>query len=136
MAEPVSGALKERPLSPHLSVYKLIPTMMMSIFHRITGVALYAGPLLVAWWLIATAMGPEAYGTFAAVAGSPIGIIVLIGFTWALLHHMLGGLRHFLWDTGRGLEKTTATSLAIATIVLSLALTLILWAGFFLMGGA
>ena len=136
MAESSTGALKERPLSPHLSIYKPIPTMVMSILHRISGVALYGGTLLLAWWLIATASGPQAYDTFAAVAGSPIGIIILIGFTWALIHHMLGGLRHFLWDTGRGLEKATATRLAILTIVLSLALTAILWAGYFLLGGA
>lgn len=122
-----SDGLKPRPLSPHLSIYKPIPTMMMSIAHRITGVALYAGTLLVAWWLIATAMGPGAYDTAVWFFASPIGIIILLGYTWALLHHLLGGIRHFIWDTGRGLEKNTARKIAVSTLIGSLLLTALLW---------
>src|ERR1700722_19197173 len=92
-----------RPLSPHLSTYRLTLTMAMSIVHRITGGALYVGSLLLAWWLLAAASGPNAYATFQSVASSFIGRIVLFGYTWALIHHMLGGGRHLIWDTGRGL---------------------------------
>ena len=77
-------------------------TMMMSIVHRMTGIALYAGSLLLAWWLLAVASGPNAYATFQSVASSFIGRVVLFGYTWALIHHMLGGLRHLIWDTGHG----------------------------------
>lgn len=119
--------LKERPLSPHLSVYKPIPTMVMSIFHRITGVALYGGMIIFTLWLVSIAVGGPAYEFATWFFNSIIGVIILIGFTWALLHHLLGGLRHFLWDTGRGLEKQTATRLAILTIVGSLGLTLVFW---------
>ena len=134
MGNATNAPLKERPLSPHLSIYKPIPTMVMSILHRLTGVALYAGTLLVALWLVATAIGPDAYETASWFFASPIGIIVLIGYTWALLHHMLGGLRHFIWDTGRMLEPQTATALAIATIVGSLALTALIWIAAFFWG--
>lgn len=116
-----------RPLSPHLSVYRFVPTMAMSILHRITGTALYAGTLLVVWWLVAAASGPEAFATAAGFFGSILGRLILFGYSWALLHHMLGGLRHFVWDTGHGLGKDTSTMLALATLGGSLALTAILW---------
>src|SRR5579871_4098332 len=91
----------ERPLSPHLQIYRPMLTMMMSIVHRITGAALYVGTLLLAWWLLAAASGPNAYATFQAVASSFIGRVVLLGYTWALVH-MLGGIRHLIWDSGHG----------------------------------
>jgi succinate dehydrogenase / fumarate reductase, cytochrome b subunit len=94
----MANAAQNRPLSPHLQIYKPIPTMMASIIHRITGGALYFGTLLVAWWLIAIASGEPYYATAQAVFGSIIGRIVLFGYTWALIHHMLGGLRHLMWD--------------------------------------
>src|SRR3954464_10594105 len=93
-----------RPLSPHMSIYRWPITMAMSIFHRVTGGALYFGMLLVAWWLIAVASGPNAYATFQSVASSWIGRLILFGYPWALLHHMLGGMRHLIWDTIHGLE--------------------------------
>ena len=116
-----------RPLSPHLQIYKLIPTMAMSIVHRITGAALYFGTLLVAWWLIAAASGPGYFDFVNGFFGSWFGILVLFGYTWALIHHMLGGLRHFVWDMGYLFEKHTATRLAYATITASVALTLVIW---------
>ena len=118
-----------RPLSPHLSIYRFRPTMAMSILHRITGSALYVGTLLFVWWLVAAASGPEAFSYASAFFGSIIGRIILFGYTWALLHHMFGGIRHLIWDTGIGLSKETSTKLAQATLVASLALTLILWVG-------
>jgi succinate dehydrogenase / fumarate reductase cytochrome b subunit len=122
-----SPAKSDRPLSPHLQIYKPIPTMMMSIVHRITGVALYVGTILVAWWLIAAASGPDYFAVANGFFGSWFGILVLFGYTWALIHHMLGGLRHFAWDLGYLFEKHTATKLAYATITASVALTLVIW---------
>jgi succinate dehydrogenase / fumarate reductase, cytochrome b subunit len=125
----------ERPLSPHLQIYRLTLTMMMSIAHRITGIALYFGTLLLAWWLNAAA-GPNGYGKFQAFAGSWIGRIILFGYTWALIHHMLGGIRHLIWDTGRGLGPNEREWLAAATIIGSIAITIILWiVGLLAMGG-
>ncbi|XYK82780.1 MAG: succinate dehydrogenase, cytochrome b556 subunit [Labrenzia sp.] len=116
-----------RPLSPHLQIYKPILTMVMSILHRITGAALYFGTILLAWWLIAAAAGPGYFDFVNAIYGSIIGRLVLFGFTWALVHHMLGGIRHFIWDMGAGFEKDTREWLAKATIIGSVSLTLILW---------
>lgn len=116
-----------RPLSPHLTIYKPIPTMVMSIFHRITGAALYAGTLLLAWWLFAAASGPAYFEWVNELFGSLLGRLVLFLYTWALIHHMLGGLRHLYWDTGRGFDKSTSTKFAYATIIGSVGLTLIAW---------
>ena len=116
-----------RPLSPHLQIYKPIPTMMMSIAHRITGVALYGGMILLAWWLFAAASGPATFGFVASVVESWFGRIVLFGFTWALMHHMLGGIRHFIWDMGYLFDKDSATRLAWATLAGSIILTILIW---------
>jgi succinate dehydrogenase / fumarate reductase cytochrome b subunit len=111
-------------------------TYVMSGLHRITGAALYFGMLLVAWWLVAAAAGPNAYANFEWFIGSWIGRLVLLGYTWALLHHMLGGIRHLIWDTIHGFEPAEREMLALATIVGSIALTLILWViGYLVMGG-
>src|SRR5271169_6259674 len=91
-----------RPLSPHLQIYRWPVTMATSITHRATGVALSAGTLLLAWWLIATASGPEAFATFQNLAANPIGEIVLLGFVWSLAFHLLNGIRHLAWDLGYG----------------------------------
>jgi succinate dehydrogenase / fumarate reductase, cytochrome b subunit len=126
----------ERPLSPHLTIYRPMLSMMMSIVHRITGAALYVGTLLLVWWLLAAASGPAAYATFQSVAASFIGRIVLFGYTWALLHHMLGGVRHLIWDTGRGFSAAEREWLVRANLVGSIALTIILWVvGGYLIGG-
>jgi succinate dehydrogenase / fumarate reductase cytochrome b subunit len=99
----------------------------MSIVHRITGAALYVGILLLVWWLLAVASGPDAYATVSAVLGSWFGLLVLFGFTWALLHHALGGIRHFIWDLGHGYDPVWRNRLAWWTLFGSIALTLILW---------
>lgn len=131
-----TGARRARPISPHLQIYKPMLTMMMSIVHRITGAGLYFGTLLLAWWLIAAASGPNAYANFEWFIGSFIGRLVLFGYTWALLHHMLGGIRHLIWDTGRGFEPNEREMLALATIVGSVALTILVWiVGYLAMGG-
>ena len=86
----------ERPISPHLTIYRPMLTMMMSIVHRITGGALFFGTLLLCWWLLAAASGPTAYAKVQAFMGSIIGSLILFGYTWALIHHMLGGIRHLI----------------------------------------
>ncbi len=130
----MSDAPSPRPLSPHLSIYKFRPTMVMSILHRITGGALYVGTLFFVWWLVAAASGPEAFSYASAFFGSLVGQLILFGYTWALLHHMFGGIRHLIWDTGHGLGKETSTLLAQATLVASIAVTLILWVGILIFG--
>ena len=122
-----SNVRNNRPLSPHLQIYKPIPTMVASIVHRITGVALYFGTLLVAWWLIAAAIGADYFDFVQMVMGSIVGRLVLFGFTWALLHHMIGGIRHLIWDTGAMFDKHTSTKMAKISIVLSVALTILVW---------
>ncbi|MCM2293419.1 succinate dehydrogenase, cytochrome b556 subunit [Allorhizobium sp. BGMRC 0089] len=123
----MANVTKQRPLSPHLQIYKFIPTMAMSIIHRITGGALYVGTLLVAWWLIAASVGADYYNYVSWFMGTFIGRIVLFGFSWALIHHMLGGMRHFMWDLGYGLEKHFNTRLAKGLIVVSAGLTVLVW---------
>jgi succinate dehydrogenase / fumarate reductase cytochrome b subunit len=118
----------ERPLSPHLSIYRLQINMVMSIVHRLTGAALYVGTLLLAAWLVAAAMGESQFQLVSGLFGHPLGKLVLGGYTWALAHHMLGGMRHLLWDTGRGLEIRQVNALSWLTLLGSFALTLALWA--------
>jgi succinate dehydrogenase / fumarate reductase cytochrome b subunit len=131
-----SPATRQRPLSPHLTVYRWPITMTMSILHRVTGGALYFGTLLVAWWLIAASISEEYFNFVSWLYGSWFGRLVLFGYTWALMHHMLGGLRHLIWDTGVGLEKHTASKIAWATVAGSIALTVLIWiAGYAARGG-
>ncbi|RCS22402.1 succinate dehydrogenase, cytochrome b556 subunit [Phyllobacterium salinisoli] len=126
-------ATRQRPLSPHISVYKWPITMTMSILHRVTGGALYFGTLLVALWLVAAATSEDTFNLVNAFFGSWFGRLVLFGYTWALLHHMLGGIRHLIWDTGAGLEKHTASKIAWVTVIASVTLTLLVWiAGYLL----
>lgn len=126
----------ERPLSPHLSIYKPTLTMMMSIVHRITGAALFFGTLLMTWWLLAAASGPTAYAKVQAFTGSILGMLILFGYTWALIHHMLGGIRHLIWDTGRGFGPVEREWLTLASLIASVGLTLLIWiVGFIFIGG-
>jgi succinate dehydrogenase / fumarate reductase cytochrome b subunit len=117
----------ERPLSPHLQIYRWPVTMAVSIFHRITGAALYFGMLLLLWWFVAAAYSDRAFDMAQGVMGNWFGQLILIGFTWALVFHLLGGIRHLLWDTGHGLKLKTADALAWINIAGSIALTLLLW---------
>ena len=122
-----SEAKPGRPLSPHLQIYRWPITMTMSILHRVTGGALYVGTLLLAWWLIAAAAGPAYFDVANAVFGSWIGRLVLFGYSWALIHHLLGGLRHFVWDVGAGFSKSARDNLAYANIIASAILTVVVW---------
>lgn len=136
MADTKSPAGRERPLSPHLQIYKPTLTMLMSIAHRITGAALYFGTLLLVWWLIAAAAGPNAYGAVQWFMETLVGRLILFGYTWALIHHGLGGIRHLIWDAGYGYGPTEREWLTVATLIGSVGLTIILWfVGYLMMGG-
>ena len=110
--------------------------MTMSIIHRITGGALYFGTLLVAVWLMAAASSQGAFDWVNWAFGTWLGRLILFGYTWALMHHMLGGIRHFVWDTGAGLEKHTASKIAWATLAGSVVLTLLIWVAGYMARGA
>lgn len=126
-----------RPLSPHLQVYKPQITSVLSILHRITGVGLGLGTLLLAWWLIAAAAGPEAFATAQSFLGSIIGRLLLLGFTVALFYHLTNGIRHLVWDAGYGFELKTVTASGWTVIAATVVLTLIAWvAGYAMRGGA
>lgn len=124
----------DRPLSPFLT-YRWTLTMAMSIVHRITGIALYVGTLLLAWWLLATASGPAAYAAIQSFTSSLIGRVIVFGYTWALLHHMLGGIRHLIWDLGYGFGPSEREWLTRAALIGSITLTILLWIIAFALGG-
>jgi len=125
----------ERPLSPHLQIYKPQITMVTSITHRITGVALAGGTLLLTWWLIAAAAGPDAYATVNGFMESWFGRLVLFGFTWALFFHLCNGIRHLFWDAGKGFELPAMRKSGMAAIIMSVVLTLLTWVVAYSMGG-
>ena len=126
----------ERPLSPHLQVYRPLFTMMMSIVHRITGVGIIFSVVLLLWWLVAAASGPAYFdfvnGLFASIPGR----LVLLGSTWAAIHHALGGIRHFIWDTGRGMGERERELLAWLSLIAGVVLTLIVWVIAYMLRGA
>ncbi|MEZ5775969.1 MAG: succinate dehydrogenase, cytochrome b556 subunit [Hyphomicrobiaceae bacterium] len=126
----------ERPLSPHLQIYRRRINMVMSILHRITGMALTLGSLLLAWWLVAVASGPDYYNYVSGITGSWLGRLVLLGFTWALVNHMLGGVRHLIWDTGAQLDIKSADRLCWISAILSVVLTAAIWIGAYWYKGA
>lgn len=123
-----------RPLSPHLQVYRFMLTMALSIVHRMTGAGLYFGTPLLIYWLYAVAMGPEAYAFAMQIFGSLPGQLVLFGFTWAVVHHALGGLRHLVWDTGRGFNLITVETSARLLVAASVTITLAIWASAYFLG--
>ena len=118
---------RERPLSPHLSIYRPIVTMVMSIMHRVTGMMNIAGLVLVVGYIVALASGPEAYAWASGIYSSWVGRIILVAFTWSLVHHMFGGFRHFVWDTGRG-QGEVRYQLTWLNLVGSILVTAVLWA--------
>ncbi len=119
-----------RPLSPHLGVYKFMYTMSLSILHRLTGIAASVGFLLFAWWLMALATGHDAYQRVMDLLLSPVGKLLLVGFTFAFIYHFCNGIRHLVWDTGRGLERAQARRSGALVVVASLVITaLVVWQG-------
>ena len=126
---------RERPLSPHLSVWRWGPGMAASIFHRVSGGALtVAGLAVLTWWLLALAGGSDSYGDFAAIAQTWVGIVVLVGLTWAFFQHLLSGIRHLIMDTGENFELRANNNGAILTFVGAVVLTAVLW--FYILGVA
>ncbi|HEX4118375.1 MAG TPA: succinate dehydrogenase, cytochrome b556 subunit [Rhizomicrobium sp.] len=109
-------------MSPHLTIYRWQVTMLASITHRVTGAGLGLGALVLVWWLVAISNGPEGYENFMSYAGTPLGLLILLGFIWALAFHFLNGIRHLAWDLGYGFEKRTATQTGSLVYVLSVAL--------------
>jgi succinate dehydrogenase / fumarate reductase cytochrome b subunit len=127
----------KRPLSPHLQVYRWGLHMFLSILHRGTGVALGAGVLMLAWWAIALANGPEAYDQVRACMGSILGRLVLFGFTFALMLHLCNGIRHLVWDAGDGFDLATVRKSNWLVIVGAGVLTLAAWVwGYCMLAGA
>lgn len=122
---------RSRPMSPHLQVYRLPLTALMSVTHRATGTGLGLGCLLLAYWLGSAAYGPEAYARAQSFIGSWFGVLLLLGFSASLFYHLCNGVRHLLWDIGWGFEKQQYTSSGYATILIAVVLTAVTWlAGF------
>jgi len=119
--------MRERPLSPHLQVYRWQITMTMSILHRATGIALGAGGILLAWWLVAAALGGQAYAGFVECVSSPLGLVALFGFSFCFVYHLFNGLRHLLWDVGYGYDIPTLYKTGWTVIALTAVTTLGLW---------
>jgi len=117
----------DRPLSPHLQIYRPQITSVLSILHRMTGVGLMLGGVVVVWWLIAAASGPEYFDLVDGLVTSWLGHLVLLGLTWALCYHLLNGVRHLVWDTGRGFNLDTVDKSGMAVAVGSAVLTAVLW---------
>ncbi|WP_121114466.1 succinate dehydrogenase, cytochrome b556 subunit [Croceibacterium ferulae] len=121
--------MANRPLSPHLQIWKWGPHMLTSILHRVSGTGMaFVGLPVLLWWLGSLASGPEAYETFRSVAGSIPGMIVLVGLSWAFFNHMSSGLRHFVLDVGAGYELTTNKRFAVACTASGIILTVVFWA--------
>lgn len=116
-----------RPLSPHLQIYKLPLTAVLSVLHRGTGIVLAIGTLLVTYWLAAIAGGEASFHTANAILGSGLGKLVLFAWTWALFYHLANGVRHLLWDSGFGFDLSTVEMTNKAVIGTSLVLTVLLW---------
>ena len=117
----------ERPLSPHLQVYRLQITMTMSILHRVTGVVITVGAFALACWLLALAAGGEHYVRAAAMLASPLGKLVLFGFSLSLVYHLLNGIRHLLWDMGWGFEIPEFYRSGWTVVVLTIVFTVAIW---------
>ena len=120
--------MNQRPLSPHVFVYKFMYTMALSILHRLTGCAASVGFLLFVWWLMALASGPAAYASAMSALGSPLAKLLLVGFTFSFVFHFCNGIRHLVWDTGRGLERAQARRSGAVVVIAALLLTaVVVW---------
>jgi len=116
-----------RPMSPHLQIYRPQMTSMLSIVHRLTGIGLALGAVLVVWWLLAAATSAEYFTIVDGLLTSWIGYLVLLGSTWALAYHLLNGIRHLVWDMGYGFEIETAERSGMAVLIGSGVLTVLVW---------
>ena len=127
---------RSRPLSPHLMIYRFEWTMLLSITHRITGVGLAMGGVLLVWWLMALASGPEYFAFVLALLASTIGRLMLLGWTWAMFYHLCNGIRHLCWDAGWGFELDTARNTGLLVLAGSILLTVGSWMAIYAMRGA
>jgi succinate dehydrogenase / fumarate reductase cytochrome b subunit len=124
----MADSRRDRPISPHLTVWRWGPHMAVSILHRVTGTGLsIVGLAMLSWWLMALAYGPETYADFTRFSTGPLGLVILVGLTWAFFQHLLSGIRHLVMDTGSGFELDVNKRFAILTIVGSVVLTAALW---------
>ena len=121
------GRAAARPLAPHLQIYRWPITMGTSILHRITGVGLAMGTLLMTWWLVAASNGPDSYAVFETAAAHWFGRLVLFGFTLPLVYHAMNGVRHLLWDAGIGLNLQAANRSGLIVYGLTLVTTVLIW---------
>lgn len=121
-------------MSPHLQVWRWHVTMLTSILHRVTSVGLYLGGLIAAAWAVSLASGPAAYGTFKAVLGSPLGLVVMFGMSLSAFYHLGNGVRHLIWDLGYGLAKEEANSSAYVVFGFAIAATIAVWVIAFMTG--
>ena len=117
----------ERPLSPHLQVYRPQWTSVLSISHRATGIALSVGAIALVWWLAAAAASPEYYESFSGIAGSVIGRLALLVWTFCLFYHLMNGIRHLMWDAGKWLELEQARKSGYHVVISAAVLTLVSW---------
>jgi succinate dehydrogenase / fumarate reductase cytochrome b subunit len=115
----------QRPLSPHLQIYRPQLTSMLSITHRLTGIALSVGGLFLVWWLVAAATGDGAFAAAQWFFGSWLGLLMLLGWTFCFFFHLLNGIRHLVWDTGRGFDLATAYASGWTVVAASAALTVV-----------
>jgi succinate dehydrogenase / fumarate reductase cytochrome b subunit len=122
----MTDAPRERPLSPYM-LWRWHLTMFTSIAHRATGAALYGGALILAGWAMALAAGPDAYATYQGLLGSPLGKLVMFGLTVSVFYHLANGIRHLVWDAGRGLDIKTANMTAVVAIAFAVAASLAVW---------
>jgi len=120
-------AQTERPISPHLQIYRPQITSVMSILHRITGVALAVGSLLLVWWLVAAAAGPDYFRLVQGLLASWFGRLVMFGFSLALFYHLCNGIRHLAWDLGYGFDLPTVRRSGVAVLVAAVVLTVLAW---------
>lgn len=125
-----------RPLSPHLQIYKWQVQMLTSILHRATGIVLAIGSLIVLWGLLALAGGSEAFARFASCVGSPLGMVVMFGWTWAFAYHLCNGIRHLVQDAGAGYAIAQFVRSSWLSIIGSFVITLLVWAFVLTSGGA
>ncbi len=119
--------LIRRPVSPHIGIYRWPVTMVASILNRATGIALSAGSLLLVWWLVAAASGPAAFNLVQGFVASPLGLLMLLGWTASLYYHLFGGIRHLVWDAGHGLDKPSLNPWTWVVLGLTFLATVLTW---------
>ena len=127
-ADTAAPVLRPRPLSPHLQVWRWHVTMLTSILHRVTGSGLYVGGLILMGWAVALASGADAYASYMGLLGSPLGKLVLFGLTLCVFYHMANGVRHLVWDMGKGFLPKTADFTAVVVLAFAVAATIAVWA--------